>query len=92
MRAFIAISCLVLAVSAAPQGYTYNPPTNGLSLSLLPPASSSSFPAVSLEPIHLLLNILFDNTQNFIGIAFLISIISPFHRLHPLLNIAAHLA
>lgn len=49
MRTFIVISCLVLATIAKPQGYTYNPPSNGLSLSLIPP-TSSSFP-VSFEAI-----------------------------------------
>lgn len=41
MKAFIVVSCLVLAASAKPQGYNYQPPGTGISLTLLPPAGSS---------------------------------------------------
>lgn len=41
MKAFIVVSCLVLAASAKPQGYVYNPPGTGISLTLMPPSGSS---------------------------------------------------
>ncbi|XP_031636817.1 mucin-19-like [Contarinia nasturtii] len=53
MKAFIVVSCLILAVTAKPQGYTYEKPNHdGLSVTLLLPQSQnqhvpSSFPALS---------------------------------------------
>lgn len=47
MKTFFVVSCLVLAITAEPQGYTYEKPNNdGLSVSLLlPPSQNQQIPS-----------------------------------------------